>query len=416
MLDIMSDSRYCCLRTMDEKKRAYAEWCERGRRAEDATIRAARKRLREDFAQLITEKLGVAGRDTKMAYSDVKALLARDPRFAALDDDNERAEVFSEYLRKREKEKQAVARTARKDEIARLKEKLQNDARITSQTQGRKVCDDYLSMFDFKELSPTDVVGYINVYIQSLDRKKQLEERLRKEENERKCRISRDAFRDLLSESVKEGRITLDTKWKAFKTTIRDEPRYRALKSRNYSGSGPEDLFEETIDILKTRYKADKELMVKALDGHKITRSTTVEDIKAILKDVDVPKQSVNMFSEHVIKHEAKSRKKLEQKFIDKLSRKRRELLSGNITFDEAERKNITYFEGLDVETRKKLFEQYIRESENSYSSSSSSSSSSKSSSSSPSSSSSSSSESLSPPPHKKAKSHRHHRHNHNHK
>ena len=418
MLDIMSDPRYGSLGTMEEKKRAYAEWCERGRRAEDATIRAERKRLRDDFAGLVAEKLGDAGRAGRTSYADIRPILARDPRFGALDDENERAEVFSVCLRRREREQEAAARAARREEIARFKEMLQKDTRLTPQTQWRKVCDEYLSALDFKELRPADAAGYFDAYMRSLDRKKQLEERLRKDENERKCRSSRDAFRDLLTEQVTRGAITLDTKWKAFKPTVRDEPRYKALKSRSYSGSSPEDLFDEAVGILRARYEADKEVMTKALDGHTATGSTTADEVKALLKGVDVPERSLDVFSKYVVRRaaekEAKERKKAEQKFLDTLAERRRsELLSKGMTFDDAERRGVTQFDGLDDETRKRLFEHYITRFDESGSSQSSPSSSS---SSSGSSSSSSSSSSLSPPSKKRKKSHNRHHHHHHHR
>lgn len=412
MLDIMSDPRYGSLRTMDEKKRAYAEWCERGRRAEDATARAERKKLRDDFARLVAEKLEAADSGGRTTYADLRPLLTRDPRFAALDDDNERAEVFSECLRRREREQQAAARVARKEEIGRFKEMLQKDTHLTPQTQWRKVCDKYLSAFEFKELRPADAAGYFDAYMRSLDREKQLEERLRKEENERRCRFSRDAFRDLLTEQVTRETITLDTKWKAFKPTIRDEPRYKALKSRSYSGLGPEELFDEAVGILRARYEADEEIMTKALDGHTITSATTADEVKALLKGVDVPERSLDVFSKSLVRRaaekEAKERKRLEERFLDALAerRKRSELISKGMTFDEAEREGISHFDGLDEETRRKLFEDYLSYLEDSESSQSSS----------PSSSSSSSSSSLSPPSKKKTKSHHHHHHYHHHR
>ena len=416
MRDIMSDSRYGALRTMDEKKQAYAEWCERGRKAEAASVRAARKLLRADFAQLVSEKL--SNSTPAVSYGEVRPLLTRDPRFAALDDENERAEVFAECLRRRDRERQAAARVVRQEEIARLKAKFEGDTRLTPQTPWKKVRDEYLSAFDFKQLTQLDVVGFFEAYTRGLARKEQLEQRLHKDEAERQCRAARDAFRDLLQEHVARGLITLDTKWKTFKPAVEEEPRYKALKKMmkksgcsSYSSGNatPAELFDEAVGILRDRYNADKELMQQALEGRTLEDGgVTAEKVKAALVGVDVPEQSLERFSAEVVRHaaerEAKRQRKLERAFTDELERKRAELAPG-MAFEEAEGRGLTGFYGLDEKARRRVFEEYIsRLGESSDGSSPSSSSSSRSSS--------------SPPPRKKlddGKTRHSHHHHHGH-
>lgn len=72
----------------------------------------------------------------------------------------------------------------------------------------------------------------------------------------REERKTRDAFRELLWEHQKAGRIKLTTHWRDIVPLIELEPRYTGLTGQ--VGSTPHDIFDDFVEELNEMYNDDR--------------------------------------------------------------------------------------------------------------------------------------------------------------
>jgi len=133
-----------------------------------------------------------------------------------------------------------------------------------------------------------DILKVFDAY--SVEIAKAHEEQVRRNniERRRRARKARDGFRTLLSEMESAGKITARTKWKDILPLIENQPEYDALLGM--SGSGPLDLFQDTLDDIGEAVGASSDKIRNSVDkaGKKIDTSTTKEQFQSLLQELKI--------------------------------------------------------------------------------------------------------------------------------
>jgi pre-mRNA-processing factor 40 len=107
---------------------------------------------------------------------------------------------------------------------------------------------------EFSKMDVFDILVAFEDHILTLDSQFRQERQLRLKEQRRTERIIRDAYKDLLREAKRDGRLTHKSQWKDFYVTIKDDPRFTAMFGT--SGSTPLELYWDVQIKMEDSYRA----------------------------------------------------------------------------------------------------------------------------------------------------------------
>jgi pre-mRNA-processing factor 40 len=146
-------------------------------------------------------------------------------------------------------------------------------------------CSEWQRNEKLQRAEKLDILKVFDAY--SVEIAKAHEEQVRRNriERHRRARKARDAFRTLLSEMESAGKITARTAWKEVLPLLENRPEYDALLGM--PGSGPLDLFQDTVDDIGEAVGASSDKIRNAVDkaGKKIDASTTKEQFQSLLQE-----------------------------------------------------------------------------------------------------------------------------------
>jgi len=354
MRAVINDERWKLLKTLNEKKQAFHDFQQEKRKQEREEKRKREERARENFHQMLRECEHLK---TRMPWKKAVAYFEGDNRLQAVPE-REREDLFEEFFFLLEKQQKDAARQARKENMRNLRIKFEEDSTVNSMTQWRTIKEKYQDDPIFQQLEKNDrltvfegnlayriieaisCVFYLYLvvvdYIRDLERIETEKKYQEQQRQKRSARLTRDAYRALLMEKYREGHLNLDTKWKDFYETIKDDPRYKAMVEPTQTGSLPSELFSDFLEELEERFQKEKRRAKEMLEDIRfaITPITTLEDFIAALSKH--PKfellQAKNFamlheqFVERAIREEKRKekeeehrRRKTEQKFFDVL-------------------------------------------------------------------------------------------------
>jgi len=361
---IQEDRRFNALSTAGERKQVFAEFVTQTKKRAKEEEREKRKRAKDDFIVALSswEDLRLSSR-----YKEAAEAFC-DKEFFKLIEEDERDELFQDFMDEHEKKSREDRRKTRKEYVEKIKGIYVENSEITVLSRWRDVQDILRDNETFRWLSKLEALTSWEEWVQETE-KKELESKTKgKFRTERK---TRDAFRDLMKESHAKGALKSSTQWREYAQIVEDDPRYLNLLPQ--SGSSPHDLFDDFLDELNERYKEDRAKIKKwaKAKGLVVTSTSTPEWFHDQLQGeegfLQIPEEHRSMVFDSLVSKAReqdedveKNAKKNRKKFVELLQKTRE--VTASTTYDMAVKilGSSPAWEAVDEQTRRQCFDIFV--------------------------------------------------------
>merc|ERR1712194_940115 len=184
-------------------------------------------------------------------------------------------------------------RAQRKEQVEKIKASYTSHEEISLTSKWKDVQELLKDEETYKWLSKLEALTSWEEWVTESEKK---EVEVKGKAKFRHERLTRDGFRDLMRDCLKEGELKLTSVWKDFAKTATKEDRYLAMIGM--SGSTPHELFDDFLEELNDKYKDDRAKIKKFAKaaGVVVTSNSTYEEFHEKLKG---EKEHLEMPKEH---------------------------------------------------------------------------------------------------------------------
>jgi pre-mRNA-processing factor 40 len=232
-----------------------------------------RDRAKERFAKLRTDFYTMLKSHPEIKHysrwETIRPIIEGETIFRSTNDENERRQLFEEYildLKKDHVEQEAVTRKAAMDDLANILKALELEpyARWSEVHNVLQANEKIQNDDKFKTLSKSDILTAFENHIKSLERTFNDARQQHKAAKARRERHSREKYLDLLKELRSQGKIKAGSKWMQIHALIQEDPRYVAMLGQ--SGSTPLDLFWDMVEEEERSLRGPRNDVLDVLD------------------------------------------------------------------------------------------------------------------------------------------------------
>jgi len=361
---IQDDPRFNALPSAGERKQVFAEWTAKRKKVEKEEEREKKKKAKDDFVDALTN-----WKDIKVnsRYKDAAEAFTNEEWFKLMEEE-ERDEVFQDFMDDYEKKAKEERRKKRKDYVEKVKEMYASNEKISVSSRWRDVQSEFRDNDHFRWLTKLEALTSWEEWVQETEKTELAEKTKVKFRAER---INRDAFREILRKDGEAGKIKANTHWGDYAETVVKDDRYLVLISQ--PGSTPHDLFDDYVESLNEKYNQDRNKIKKLAKskGMVFTSSSTYEWFKDQLKDEAVflalgEEFRKSTFESLVAKAKEaeedadKLQKKNRKKFVELLQKSRE--ITAKTTFEKAAKLlgSNAAWEAVDDATRRQCFDIFV--------------------------------------------------------
>jgi pre-mRNA-processing factor 40 len=244
----IKDPHYRALKDPKDRKTAFEKYAVEVRQQEKERAKERLAKLRTDFGIMLRSHPEIKHYSR---WRTIRTIIERETIFRSTDDEEERKQLFEEYiveLKKANIENEAVTRKSAMTELAAILHALDLEPYTRwSEAQGVIQANERIQSDDkFKTLSKSDILTAFENHIKSLERTFNDARQQHKASKARRERHNRDQFQQCLQELRANGKIKAGSKWMAVLPEIEADPRYVAMLGQ--SGSTPLDLFWDMVE------------------------------------------------------------------------------------------------------------------------------------------------------------------------
>jgi pre-mRNA-processing factor 40 len=283
---VIKEREYRAFKDPKERKQAFEKYCVEVRAQEKGREKERKEKLREDFRKM----LGTHD-DIKhyTRWKTARPLIEREAVFKSAGDDDERRQIFDEYIielkRKHVEDEIATRNNALQDLDGMLQALIIDpDTKWADARERIMESERFRSDPKFQLLSLVDVLNAFDGHMKSLDRVANEERQEQKRLRSRRQRQARDSYKQLLQEMIKQGKLTTGTKWKDLYPFIENDERY--LNVLGLPGSTPVQLFWDTIEDEIHRNRHIRNTAMDVLDDkrYEMTTETSLDDLTSVMR------------------------------------------------------------------------------------------------------------------------------------
>ncbi|OQD77970.1 hypothetical protein PENDEC_c002G02296 [Penicillium decumbens] len=281
----IKDPQYRSLKDPRERKSAFEKYAVEVRMQEKDRAKERFAKLRADFNTMLKRHPEIKHYSR---WKTIRPIIEGETTFRATDDENERRQLFEEYvteLKRAHAEQESATRKAAMDELVGILNSLDlepytrwSEAQATIESSDKFQSDD-----KFKTLSKSDVLTAFENHIKTLERTFNDARQQQKAARARKERRHREAYLELLMELKSQGKIKAGSKWMNIRPMIQDDPRYHAVLGQ--AGSTPLDLFWDMVEEEERSLRRPRNDVLDVLDDKRfeVTSKTTYEEFNSIM-------------------------------------------------------------------------------------------------------------------------------------
>ncbi len=244
----IKDPQYRALKDPKDRKTAFEKYAVEVRQQEKEKAKERLAKLRTGFGHMLRSHPDIKHYSR---WKTIRPIIERETIFRSTDDEDERKQLFEEYiveLKKANVENEAVTRKSAMIDLVEILKALDLEP-YTRWSEAQEVIQEnerIKSDAKFNTLSKSDVLTAFENHIKSLERTFNDARQQQKASKARRERQNRDQFQQLLQELRASGKIKAGSKWMAVLPQIEQDPRYVALLGQ--SGSTPLDLFWDIVE------------------------------------------------------------------------------------------------------------------------------------------------------------------------
>lgn len=262
----IKDPQYRSLKDPRDRKAAFEKYAAEVRMQEKDRAKERFAKLRADFNTMLKRHPEIKHYSR---WKTIRPIIEGETTFRATNDENERRQLFEEYvieLKKAHVEQEAATRKAAMDDLVKILSSLNlepytrwSEAQAVIESNDRIKGDD-----KFKSLSKSDILTAFENHIKTLEREFNDARQQQKAARARKERHTREQFLELLNELRSQGKIKAGSKWANICPVIQDDPRYQAMLG--HPGSSPTDLFWDIMEEEERALRGPRNDVLDVLD------------------------------------------------------------------------------------------------------------------------------------------------------
>lgn len=380
---ISKDPRYLSFKNLNEKKQAFNAYKTQKLKDEREEQRLRAKKAKEDLEKFLMSCDKITS-TTK--YYKCDEMFASQKIWTNVPD-SDRRDIYEDCmfnLAKREKEE---ARAMKKRNMRVLSEVLESMTSVTYQTTWSEAQVMLLDNVAFKNdvnllgMDKEDALIVFEEHIRTHEREEEEEKEREKKRLKRLQRKNRDSFLALLDALHEEGKLTSMSLWIELYPLISADLRFSAMLGQ--IGSTPLDLFKFYVENLKARFHDEKKIIKEILkeSDFSVKAETTFEEFATIVcedkRSATLDAGNVKLtYNAMLEKAEAIQKEKMreESKRLRKLMNELKQIwLDAGITSEtdwEAAKQLVAGTEAYETYAKEgsveQVFEDFIRESEDS--------------------------------------------------
>lgn len=281
----VKDPNWRAIPEPEKREEAFKRYCEDLRAQEKNKEQERQAKLRSDFTAMLRSHPEIR---YYTRWRSALPIIEDESVFRSAKDDNERRQLFEEYiitLKKAHEEEEAESRRSALDEILGLMQSLDLEPFTRWQTAEAKLEQkEEFKSEKFQTLSRMDVLNQFERHIRQLQREHNDRVQAERRVKHRVERKNRDAFMKLLNELRDSGKLRYGTKWKDIHGIIENEPRYTAMLGQ--SGSSPVDLFWDALEEETGKFRTLRRYALDVLESQRfeVTTATPVEEFLNVMR------------------------------------------------------------------------------------------------------------------------------------
>ncbi|KAJ4352873.1 U1 snRNP protein [Ascochyta clinopodiicola] len=281
----VKDPNWRAIPEPEKREEAFKRYCEDLRAQEKNKEQERQAKLRSDFTAMLRSHPEIK---YYTRWRTALPIIEEETIFRSAKDDNERRQLFEEYivtLKKAHEEDEAESRKSALDEVLGLMRSLDLEPFTRWQTAEAKLEQkDEFNSEKFQTLTRMDVLNQFERHIRQLQRDHNDRVQAERRVKHRVERKNRDAFMTLLNELRDSGKLRYGTKWKDIHSLIENEPRYTAMLGQ--SGSSPVDLFWDALEEETGKFRTLRRYALDVLESQRfeVTTATPVEQFLSVMR------------------------------------------------------------------------------------------------------------------------------------
>lgn len=361
---VQEDRRFHALNTGGERKQEFSIYLTQTKKREKEEERHRKVRAKDEFVEAIAawEGLKLTSR-----YKDVAEAMF-EKEFFKLIEEEERDELFQDFMDEHEKKMKDDRRKKRKENVEVIKKAYSENENISVTLRFRDVQEKMKEHETFKWLSKLEALTSWEEWVAETEKRVIDEKSKLKFRHER---TARDTFRHLLNNLQEEGKVNGSTEWRHAAKELVDSAAYAGLVGQ--SGSTAHDLFDDFQEEINDKYQNDRAKIKKyaKASGLIVTSSSTFEWFDEQLRKHDGYPAITKETREHVFEsllqkareqdeNLEKMAKRSRKKFVELLQRTRE--VTARTTYEQAAKvlgKNSAW-DAVDDETRRQCFSIFV--------------------------------------------------------
>lgn len=279
---VIRERDYRAIKDPKDRKQAFEKYCNTIRAEYKEREKARKERLKEDFRKML------GTHDEIVHYTRWKTarpFIEREAVFKQASNDIERRAMFEEYileLKKRHAEDEKDKRETAVQQLGGLLRILVTDpdTKWRDAHEAIKSNPRFTSDPVFSGMPDIAILNAFESHIKDLEVKRNAAKQKEKRMEGRRARQARDAFKQLLSEKLSEGKINARSKWQNFFPLIDGDERYTNLIGQ--PGSSPLDLFWDIVEVEQNKLRSKRSVVLDVLEDRQweMTVNTTYEDFR----------------------------------------------------------------------------------------------------------------------------------------
>ena len=244
----IKDPQYRALKDPKDRKAAFEKFSIEVRQQEKERAKERLAKLRTDFGNMLRTHPEIKHYSR---WKTIRSILERETVFRAAESEEERKQLFEEYileLKKQNIEQEAARRKSAFSDLTNILKALNlepytrwSQAQELLQTNERVQSDE-----NIKLLSKSELLTAFENHIKSLERTFNDARQQQKASKARLERQNRDAFSALLREMRSRATLKAGSKWKDVLPDLENDPRY--VNMLGQAGSTPLDMFWDIME------------------------------------------------------------------------------------------------------------------------------------------------------------------------
>jgi pre-mRNA-processing factor 40 len=283
---VVKERDYRAIKDSRERKRAFEDYCVEQKEEERNKEKERREKLREEFRAMLKTHEEIKH---YTRWRTARPMIEREAVFRNAGDDDERRQLFEEYilgLKKQHAEEEVAARRKALDRLSDLMRStiFDADTRWESAQDSFINSENFTNDDTFRSLHKVDVLHTFEQHVKQLERHINDARQKEKKLKDRRDRQARDGFRALLQEKLATGQISAGSKWQELVPQIETDERF--LNLMGTEGSGPLDMFWDLVEDEERNIRSKRNDALDILDDqrYEMTPDTSLDEFSTVMQ------------------------------------------------------------------------------------------------------------------------------------